>query len=212
MTMMNSEYPVQLEVDPAAPQNRLLVFLRPILTIPHWIVIAILGIAALVVWLLASFSIVIAGRYPEPLLRFSTGYARWATRVSAYGGVLGSDESNTYFWVTGGFLTDKYPPFTLGEAPDYPVRLFVEQQVEGRNRLTGFFPIRIIMTIPHYLVLLILGIIVTVATVVAWLVGIVQGRLPDWLHDLIAGYTRWNTRVGAYSGLLVDEYPPFSLN
>lgn len=212
MTTMNSGYPVQLEVDPAAPQNRLLVFLRPILTIPHWIVIAILGIAALVVWLLASFSIVIAGRYPEPLLRFSTGYARWATRVSAYGGVLGSDESNTYFWVTGGFLTDKYPPFTLGEAPDYPVRLFVEQQVEGRNRLTGFFPIRIIMTIPHYLVLLILGIIVTVATVVAWLVGIVQGRLPDWLHDLIAGYTRWNTRVGAYSGLLVDEYPPFSLN
>ena len=212
MTMMNSEYPVQLEVDPAAPQNRLLVFLRPILTIPHWIVIAILGIAALVVWLLASFSIVIAGRYPEPLLRFSTGYARWATRVSAYGGVLGSDESNTYFWMTGGFLTDKYPPFTLGEAPDYPVRLFVEQQVEGRNRLTGFFPIRIIVTIPHYLVLLILGIIVTVATVVAWLVGIVQGRLPDWLHDLIAGYTRWNTRVGAYSGLLVDEYPPFSLN
>ena len=212
MTMMNSEYPVQLEVDPAAPQNRLLVFLRPILTIPHWIVIAILGIAALVVWLLASFSIVITGRYPEPLLRFSTGYARWATRVSAYGGVLGSDESNTYFWVTGGFLTDKYPPFTLGEAPDYPVRLLVEQQVEGRNRLTGFFPIRIIVTIPHYLVLLILGIIVTVATVVAWLVGIVQGRLPDWLHNLIAGYTRWNTRVGAYSGLLVDEYPPFSLN
>ena len=212
MTTMTSEYPVQLEVDPAASQNRLTVFLRPILTIPHWIIIAILGIAAFVVWLVASFSIVITARYPEGLLRFSTGVARWATRVNAYGGVLGSDEANTYFWVTGGFLTDKYPPFTLGEAPDYPVRLIVEEQVEGRNRLTGFFPIRIIMGIPHYIVLLILGIIVTVATVVAWLVGIVLGGLPDWLHDFITGYTRWNTRVGAYVGLLVDEYPPFSFN
>ena len=212
MTTMNSEYPVRLEVEPAAPQNRLTVFFRPILTIPHWIAIAILGIAAFFVWLFASLSIVLTARYPEGLLRFSTGVARWATRASAYGGVLGTDEANTYFWVTGGFLTDKYPPFTLGEAPDYPVRLLVEERVEGRNRLTGFFPIRIIMAIPHYIVLIILGVIVTVATVVAWLVGIALGRLPDWLHDFIAGYTRWNSRVAAYTALLVDEYPPFSLN
>ncbi len=212
MTTMSPDYPVQLEVDAAAPQNRLTVFLRPILTIPHWIAIAILGIAAFFVWLFASLSIVVTARYPEGLLRFSTGVARWATRVSAYGGVLGSDEANTYFWVTGGFLTDEYPPFTLGEAPDYPVRLYVEEQVEGRNRLTGFFPVRIIMAIPHYIVLIILGIIVTVATVVAWLVGIALGQLPDWLHGFIAGYTRWNSRVAAYTALLVDEYPPFSLN
>lgn len=212
MTTMSPDYPVQLEVDAAAPQNRLTVSLRPILTIPHWIAIAILGIAAFFVWLFASLSIVVTARYPEGLLRFSTGVARWATRVSAYGGVLGSDEANTYFWVTGGFLTDEYPPFTLGEAPDYPVRLYVEEQVEGRNRLTGFFPVRIIMAIPHYIVLIILGIIVTVATVVAWLVGTALGELPDWLHDFIAGYTRWNSRVAAYTALLVDEYPPFSLN
>ena len=212
MATMNPEYPVRLEIDPPASQNRLKVFFRPILTIPHWIAIYVLGIAAFVVWLVASLAIVITGRYPEPLLRFSTGYARWATRVSAYGGVLGSDEANTYFWVTGGFLTDKYPPFTLGEAPDYPVRLHVQEQVEGRNRLTGFFPIRIIMAIPHYLVLIILGLLVTLATIVAWLGGTVLGGLPEWLHTFIAGYTRWSTRVGVYTGLLVDEYPPFSFD
>lgn len=167
MTEMSSDCPVHLEVEPADSQKRLTVFLRPILTIPHWIALVFVGIAAFFVWLVASFSIVVLARYPEGLLRFSIGVARWATRVSAYGGALGSDESNTYFWVTGGFLTDKYPPFTLGEAPEYPVRLIVEEQVEGRNRLTGFFPIRIIMAIPHYIVLLILGTIVTVATVVA---------------------------------------------
>ena len=38
------------------------------------------------------------------------------------------------------------------------------------------------------------------------------GQLPEWLHNFIAGYTRWSTRFGAYFGLLVDEYPPFSFN
>lgn len=211
MTAMNSDYPVQLEIDPAASQNRLTVFFRPILTIPHWIILAFLGIAAFFVWLFASLSIVVTARYPEGLLRFSTGFARWSTRVSAYGGTLNTD-LETYISVTGGFLTDKYPPFTLGEAADYPVRLHVQQQVEGRNRLTGFFPVRIIMLIPHFIVLAILGIVVSLATIVAWLGGTVLGGLPGWLHNFIAGYTRWSTRVGVCAGLLVDEYPPFSFN
>lgn len=214
MTAMNSDYPVQLEIDPAASQNRLTVFFRPILAIPHWIILAFLGIAAFFVWLFASLSIVVTARYPEGLLRFSTGVARWATRVGAYGGSPNQQDiaGATVFFVTGGFLTDKYPPFTLDEAPDYPIRLHVEQQVERRNRLTGFFPVRVIMLIPHYIVLAILGIFVTLATIVAWLGGTVLGELPGWLHNFIAGYTRWSTRVGVYGGLLVDEYPPFSMN
>ena len=214
MTAMNSEYPVQLEIDPPASQNRLTVFFRWILTIPHWIVLFFLGIAAFFVWLFASVSIVITARYPEGLLQFSTGVARWAARVSAYGGAPNQQSFGdvTVFFFTGGFLTDQYPPFTLDEAPDYPVRLQVQAQVEGRNRLTGFFPIRIIMLIPHAIVLTVLGIFVTLATIVAWLGGTMLGQLPEWLHNFIAGYTRWSTRVGAYFGLLVDEYPPFSFN
>lgn len=214
MTSMSPDYPVQLEIDPAASQNRLSVFFRPILTIPHWIAIALLGIPAALVWLFASLSIVITARYPEGLLRFTTGYARWAARVSAYGGSPSQQDwgGATFYLVTGGFLTDRYPPFTLGEAPDYPIRLHVQQQVEGRNRLTGLFPVRIIMIIPHAIVLAILSIFVTLATIVAWLGGTVLGELPGWLHNFISGYARWSARVGAYSGLLVDEYPPFSLN
>ena len=208
MTTMTSDYPVQLEIDPAASQNRLTVFFRPILTIPHWIALVFLGIAAFVVWLVASVAIVVTGRYPAGLLRFSIGVAHWAARVSAYGGTPGQVQG--YPYVVGGFLTDKYPPFALGERPDYPVRLIVPEQVEGRNRLTGFFPVRIILSLPHIIVLIILGIFVTLATIVAWLGGTVLGQLPEWLHNFIAGYTRWSTRAGAYFGLLVDEYPPFS--
>lgn len=214
MATMTPEYPVQLEIDPTASQNRLTVFFRPILAIPHWIAIALVGIPAVFVWLFASLSIVVTARYPEPLLRFSTGYARWSARATAYGGSPNQQAFGdaTVFFVTGGFLTGSYPPFTLGEAPDYPIRLRVQQQVEGRNRLTGFFPVRIIMVIPHVIVLLILGVFVTLATIVAWLGGTVLGGLPEWLHNFIAGYARWGARVGAFSGLLVDEYPPFSLN
>ena len=53
MTTMNLEYPVQLEIDPPAAQNRLSVFFRPILTIPHWFVLIFLGIAVSFVWLFA---------------------------------------------------------------------------------------------------------------------------------------------------------------
>ena len=61
------------------------------------------------------------------------------------------------------------------------------EQVEGRNRLTGFFPVRIILSLPHVIVLVILGIFVTLATIVAWLGGTVLGQLPEWLHNFIAG-------------------------
>lgn len=214
MTALDSEYPVRLEIDPAEPQNRLLVFLRPILAIPHWIIIWLLGIVAFLVWLAASASIVVTVRYPEPLLRFTIGYAQWAARVAAYAGSPSQQAwgGTTFYIVTGGFLTGRYPPFTLGEAPDYPIRLHVQEQVEGRDRLTGFFPVRIIMAIPHIIVVAIASILITVATVVAWLAGIVLGQLPDWLHNFIAGWSRYTARVGAYVGLLADEYPPFSFN
>ena len=208
MAIGNSDYPVRLEIDPATSQNRLTVLFRPILTIPHWIALTFLGIVAFAVWLLASFSIVLTARYPRMMLRFSIGLARWAVRVAGYGGTLSS--SGEILFVVGGFLTDRYPPFSLGEYPEYPVRLIVEEQVEGRNRLTGFFLVRIIFSLPHAIILTILGVLVALMTIVAWIVGIILGRMPEWLHNLIAGYTRWSARVGAYGGLLVDEYPPFS--
>ncbi len=130
--------------------------------------------------------------------------------MSAYGGTFFPDW-DTYLVVTSGFLTDRYPPFTLGDAPTYPVRLYIEEQIEGRNRITCFLPIRLILLIPHFIVLFLLAIVVTIATIVAWIVGTIRGRLPGVLHTFIAGYERWAIRVTVYAALLVDEYPPFSL-
>ncbi len=194
MTAMPSSYPVQLEVDAAVPQNRLTILFRAILAIPHLIILYGLGIAVMIVELLAWFAILFTGRFPEGLLRFAIGTSRWSARANAYYSLL----------------TEQYPPFSLGEETDYPVRLLVEEQVEGRNRLTTFF--RIILVIPHIIVLSILGIIASIVLLAAWLAGIVLGRVPEGLHNFLMGYSRWSARANAYGGLLVDGYPPFSFD
>jgi Domain of unknown function (DUF4389) len=78
-------------------RNRVAVGFRLILAIPQLIVVAILGIAALLVWLIALFAVLFTGRWPEGLRTFVVGYIRWVTRVEAYIGLL----------------TDAYPPFRL---------------------------------------------------------------------------------------------------
>lgn len=194
MTTMDSEYPVQFEVDDVAPQGRLSILFRAILIIPHAIILWLLGVAVSVVVVLAWFTIVVAGRFPEALLRFTAGYARWAARANAYGSLL----------------TGAYPPFSMEEEPDYPARLTIQEQTTGRNRLTTLF--RWFLVIPHIIVLNVLGIVAGFVMLAAWLAGIVLGRVPEGLHSFLVGFTAWTERVNAYGSLLVDEYPPFSFS
>ena len=192
MTAEAPGYPVQFEVAEVAAQNRLSVLFRWLLVIPHVIVLSFLGLAAGVVVTFAWFTIVIAGRFPAGMVRFTAGYARWAARANAYGSLL----------------TDRYPPFSMDEEPDYPVRLVIPERTTNRSRLTTFF--RWLLLIPHQIILSLIGIVVPVVGFAAWLVGVVMGRLPEGLHNFLYGYTCWTERVSAYAYLLVDEYPPFS--
>lgn len=192
MTAMNASYPVQLEVDPAVPQNRLTVLLRSILLIPHVIIWYFLGAVQNVVGLLSWILVVITGRYPAGLLGFATGLVRWSVRVNAYASLL----------------TGVYPPFSIDEESGYPVRLSVAERTTGRNRLTAL--VRPILALPHIIALAVVGILALFAGIAAWLSGIVLGRVPDGLHAFHAGYNVWGARVTAYYLLLVDDYPPFS--
>ena len=68
------------------------------LAIPHYIVLAFLAIAAIVVVLVAWFAILLTGRYPRGMFDFVEGVLRYGQRVGAYAFVL---------------VTDAYPPFRL---------------------------------------------------------------------------------------------------
>jgi hypothetical protein len=78
-----------------------------------------------------------------------------------------------------------------------------------QNRLTVL--VRLILAIPHLVVLYVLGIAAEVVALICWFAALATGRLPAGLADFQVGYLRWTARVYAYLFLLTDLYPPFEL-
>jgi hypothetical protein len=97
----DEEQMVHVEIPyPEVPKDlsRGLPLVKWFLAIPHYIVLACLGIAALVCIVIAWFAILFTGRYPKGLFDFVVSVYRWGLRISAYAFLL---------------TTDKYPPFSL---------------------------------------------------------------------------------------------------
>ena len=78
--------------------NRWLPLVKWLLALPHYIVVAVLAIAVVIVTIFAWFAILFTGTYPRGAFEFVVGVGRWATRVWAYAFLL---------------VTDDYPPFSL---------------------------------------------------------------------------------------------------
>lgn len=207
-------HPVGVRV-PAATENRnrLTTGFRIFLAIPHVLLVGapmaaalswwgtpnrdgwmsgggVLGAVAAVCALIAWFSILATGRYPEGLRNLATLYLRWRVRAVAYAALL----------------RDEYPPF--GDGP-YPAELVLETGDAPRDRLTVGF--RVILAIPHLVCVWALGMVWFFTTVVAWFSILFTGRYPEGLYTFAVGVLRWNTRVEAYLLLLYDDYPPFTL-
>jgi hypothetical protein len=73
--------------------------------------------------------------------------------------------------------------------------------------------IKWLFAIPHYFVLIFLGIGAVGAVILAWFAILFTGTYPRSLFDFVVGVLRWNSRVTGYAfALVTDEYPPFSLN
>jgi hypothetical protein len=91
-------------------------------------------------------------------------------------------------------------------ALDHPVRLLANDDLR-RSRLTVFF--RLLLVLPHLIVLVLWALAAEIAVVIAWVAGVVLGRVPDALHDFMSSFVRYATRVRAYYGILANPYPPF---
>lgn len=76
-----------------------------------------------------------------------------------------------------------------------------------QSRLAVFF--RMLLVIPHLIVLWVLGIIAFFVTVFGWFAALFMGRLPDAVAHYLTSYLGYSTRVSGYLMLTVDKYPPF---
>lgn len=208
---MDGRYPVRLEGELAPKLSRSLWLVKWLLLIPHLVVLGFLWFAFVVLSIVAFVTQLRGGRYPRWIFDFNLGVLRWTWRVNFYGyGALG---------------TDRYPPFTLGEAADYPARLeidYPEQQLSGQSLLSAW-----LAGIPQYVIAGILGGgaglawsaehslvtgLIGVLVIVAAILLVADGEYPRGLFDLVMGLNRWVVRVIAYAAVMTTAYPPFLLD
>jgi len=205
-------YAVSVSVEPAlSNRNRLTTFFRLILAIPHIILVGgvgigfasarsssttiggeggLIGAVAVFLSIVSWFTIVIAGSHITGIRQMTKFYMRWRARALAY--LM--------------LLEDAYPPF--GDAP-YPASLEVVDPAGPRDRLT--VALRLFLVIPHVFVLLFILLGWCLVTIAAWFIILVTGTYPKGMYGFGVGSLRWVLRVQAYLLLLVDDYPPFSL-
>jgi hypothetical protein len=199
MQANSAPYPATLTLDPPEKIANWRPLVNWLLAIPHFVVLYGLGILSEVVGLVSWFVILFTGALPEGLANLQVMYMRYSTRTALF----------------AAFMKEEYPPFTFSTTPADPgddgrVRVEITPQLTNRNRLTTAF--RIILVIPHLVVLAFLFLGAAVAVLIALFAVLFTGRWPEGPRDFVVNVMRWGLRVQAYFALLTDEYPPFALD
>ena len=208
-------YPVDVEIDPPAPQGRWSAGFRLVLAVPALMLVSALGgglgggsaagnggwwatgggvLAA--VSILGWFACLARARMPRgmrDLAAYSIGYG-----AQAYGYLL--------------LLTDRYPssdPSLLrpAELPDHPVRVTVTDTLD-RSRLTVLF--RLLLALPHIVWVLLWSLVVVFVAFVAWLAALVVGRVPLPLARFLAAYVRYLAHLESFLYLVGGPFPGFT--
>jgi len=212
MPTKKTSYPADLQIDYPGKLDRVSTFFRLIWAIPAFVIVSLLSSTDMTVYtneagrqISQSSGGIMAGlfaatvlmilfrqRYPRWWFDFALELNRFSMRVSAY--LL--------------LLTDKYPSTVEKQS----VQLDLAYP-DVKKDLNKWLPlVKWLLAIPHYLVLIVLGLAAFVVTIIAWFAILFTGRYPKDLFNFVVGVSRWGWRVTAYAFLLsTDKYPPFSL-
>jgi hypothetical protein len=208
MKKSEMSYPLSLAIDyPDRDLNRSTTFLRMFMLIPIAIVLSLLGSGynmeghdwqfeysgAGFVLLPLLLLILFRQKYPRWWYDWNLAQARFSTRVFAYSALL----------------RDEYP--STDEEQSVHLDIVYPDAKEDLNRWLPL--VKWLLAIPHYFVLIFLGIVSMVLIIIAWFAILFTGRYPKEIFDFVVGVERWSLRVGACAFLRVtDKYPPFRLS
>jgi hypothetical protein len=206
---VHDHHPVRLTVEDDYRRNRLTVFFRLLLAIPHfvWFFLwsLLIVVAGFVNWLISVFT----GKPPGGLHRLMCAYVRYQAHLTAYISLAG----------------DPYPGFA-GEEGEYPIDVELPEQPVAQRRWTIL--VRIFLAVPALLVSATLagssggniasargggrrvnggGALMLACAVLGWFACLARGRMPKGLRDAAAYGIGYTAQTTAYVLLVTDRYP-----
>ena len=191
-------YPAEFQLDAPAEVANWRPLVHWLLAVPHLIIAEVLSSVGSVVALISWFAIVFTGRLPEGLAGLQCLSIRYQARTYTY----------------AFFLRESYPafefPMTFADPGTDPVRIVLAPELENRNRLT--VGLRFLWILPIAIFTGLVTLVASLAVFAAFFAVLFTGRWPDALRRFVLGTGRLVVRISTYGGLLVDRYPPFSLD
>jgi hypothetical protein len=215
-------YPIDVEIDGPARQNRWKVAFRLLLALPAIVLAAVLAgnawgsggggagrqeegdyawanstvSVAVTVAILAWFAILVRGSMPRGFRDLQAYTLRYG--VQAWGYVL--------------LLTDRYPdanpeqPTPVEPPPPHPITLALTDDGR-RSRLTTFF--RLLLAFPHFVWLLLWGLVALVLSIPVWFIVLFLGRMPSALHRFYTAFLRYQAHVLGFLFQVTNPFPGF---
>jgi hypothetical protein len=213
-------YPVDVEIAPPAPQDRLKTGFRIVLAIPALLLgatltstsfgggagggsgkgarrfsfgsVGLIGIVAFLGWWVSLFT----GRMAPGMRDAGVYCLQYGARVGGYGLLV----------------CERYPDADpegspAAPLPAHPVTVGVTDDL-ARNRLTVFF--RLLLALPHIVWLYLWSLLVIVLGIANWFATLIRGASPPGLHLLLAAYVRYYVHVSAYIALVANPFPGFT--
>ena len=162
--------------------------LRAILALPVVVAVLAVGIAVLVCTVIGWFAALVTGRAPGFLRTAVTVLLQLTARLEAY-----------LF-----LLTDRFPPFSGGDVPAYPIGIAVPPATR-LNRAAVLF--RLVLMLPATIALRFVGLGLYVLAFFMWMVVLITGWLPRPFHEAYGAFLRYEVRFLGYLALLVPTYP-----
>ena len=189
-------YAVRLDLEAPSEIARWRPFVHWLLAVPHFIIAYALSVLTGAITIVAFFAILFTKKYPEGLFGFAVMAARYNWRMWSY--------------VT--YVREPYPPFEFPTEPEDPGTDPARVSIDYPQELSRWLPfVKWILVIPHYFVLVFLFIGALFVWFISFFAVLFTAKYPEGLRRYMVGVARWGQRVNAYTYLLTDQYPPFTL-